>query len=210
LTKQQQAAVAVLESDRLAKALDLRTESASVRDSYGHTLFGQSCLAARRLIEAGSRVVTVFWDEYGLAGMGWDTHWNHYPRMRQELCPGLDQGWYGLINDLDQRGMLDETLVVCTSEHGRTPKLNSSAGGGRDHWSQVYSSVVAGGGIAKGRVVGASDRIAGEVADLPLSPKDLLATMYFLLGIDHHQPIGDGSGRSFPLVEGRVISEALA
>jgi uncharacterized protein (DUF1501 family) len=100
--------------------------------------------------------------------------------------------------------------VVCTSEHGRTPKLNSSAGGGRDHWSQVYSSVVAGGGIAKGRVVGASDRIAGEVADLPLSPKDLLATMYFLLGIDHHQPIGDGSGRSFPLVEGRVISEALA
>ncbi|MBM4002199.1 MAG: DUF1501 domain-containing protein [Planctomycetes bacterium] len=210
LTKQQQAAIAVLESDRLAKALDLRSESASVRDAYGHTLFGQSCLAARRLIEAGSRVVTVFWDEFGLAGMGWDTHWNHYPRMRQELCPGLDQGWYGLINDLDQRGMLDDTLVVCTSEHGRTPKLNSSPGAGRDHWSQVYSSVLAGGGIARGRVVGASDRIAGEVADLPLSPKDLLATMYFLLGIDHHQPITDRSGRSFPLVEGRVISEALA
>lgn len=209
LSKQQHAALAVLESDRLARALDLREEPLSVRASYGHTLFGQSCLAARRLIEAGSRVVTVFWDEFGLAGMGWDTHWNHYPRMRQELAPGLDQGWFGLINDLDQRGLLDETLVVCTSEHGRTPKINSAAGGGRDHWAQVYCNVLAGGGIARGRVVGASDRIAGEVADLPLSPKDVLATMYHLLGIDHHQPIPDGAGRSFPLVEGRVITEAI-
>ena len=210
LSKQQQAALAVLESNQLAQALDLRLEAASVRASYGHSLFGQSCLAARRLIEAGSRVVTVFWDEYGLAGMGWDTHWNHYPRMRQELCPGLDQGWYGLIEDLDQRGMLDETLVVCTSEHGRTPKINSAAGGGRDHWSQVYSTVLAGGGTARGRVVGESDRVAGEVANLPLSPKDLLATMYHLLGIDHHQQISDAGGRTFPLVEGRVITEAIA
>lgn len=209
LSKQQQAALAVLESDKLARALDLREEPASLRASYGHTLFGQSCLAARRLIEAGSRVVTVFWDEYGLAGMGWDTHWNHYPRMREELAPGLDQGWYGLIKDLDERGMLDETLVVCTSEHGRTPKINSAAGGGRDHWSQVYCNVLAGGGIARGRVVGASDRIAGEVADLPLSPKDVLATMYHLLGIDHHQQLPDGSGRFYPLVEGRVITEAI-
>ena len=106
--------------------------------------------------------------------------------------------------------MLDETLVVCTSEHGRTPKINSAAGGGRDHWSQVYCNVLAGGGIARGRVVGASDRIAGEVADLPLSPKDVLATMYHLLGIDHHQQLPDGSGRSYPLVEGRVITEAIS
>ena len=99
-------------------------------------LFGHACLTARRLIEAGSRVVTVFWDEYGLAGSAWDTHNNHYPRMKEELCPGFDRGWHGLITDLDQRGMLDETLVVCTSEHGRTPKLSTSIpGGGRDHWS---------------------------------------------------------------------------
>ncbi|MGE3776780.1 MAG: DUF1501 domain-containing protein [Pirellulaceae bacterium] len=209
LSRHQQAALAVLESDQLATALDVRREPAATRDLYGRTLFGQSCLAARRLIEAGSRVVSVFWDEYGLAGSGWDTHWNHYPRMREELCPGLDQGWFGLITDLDRRGLLDETLVVCTSEHGRTPHINRAQGGGRDHWSRVYSSVVAGGGMARGRVVGASDKQAGDVADLPLSPKDLLATMYHLLGIDHHTPVHDQVGRPLPLVDGRVITEAL-
>ena len=100
--------------------------SAKSRDEtrrlYGSSLFGQSCLAARRLVEAGSKVVSVFWDEFGLAGMGWDTHWNHYQRMKEELAPGLDMGWYGLISDLDRRGLLDDVLVVCTSEHGRTPK----------------------------------------------------------------------------------------
>ncbi|MFM9066590.1 MAG: DUF1501 domain-containing protein, partial [Planctomycetota bacterium] len=139
-----------------------------------------------------------------------DTHWNHYPRMKQELCPGLDRGWYGLITDLDQRGLLDETLVVCTSEHGRTPKLNSAAGAGRDHWSQVYSTVLAGGGTARGTVVGESDKQAAEVADLPLSPKDLLATMYHLLGINPHTQILDRAGRPLPLVDGTVIRQALA
>lgn len=210
LSQQQHAALAILESPRLAEALDVRREESRVRELYGPTLFGKSCLAARRLVEAGARVVSVFWDEFGLAGMGWDTHWNHYQRMKEELCPGLDRGWYGLITDLDQRGLLDETLVVCTSEHGRTPKLNSAPGAGRDHWAQVYSSVIAGGGAARGRVVGASDRHAAEVADLPLSPKDLLATMYHLLGIDPHTPLVDPTGRSLPLVEGRVISESLA
>ncbi|HND53536.1 MAG TPA: DUF1501 domain-containing protein, partial [Pirellulaceae bacterium] len=210
MSEQQQAAFAVLESPTLSEALDVRREPAATRDLYGHTLFGQSCLAARRLVEAGSRVVSVFWDEYGLAGMGWDTHWNHYPRMRQELCPGLDRGWYGLITDLDQRGLLDDTLVVCTSEHGRTPKLNASAGAGRDHWAQVYSSVIAGGGVARGRVIGASDKHAAEVADRPISPKNLLATMYHLLGIDPSTPIADRTGRQFPLVDAEVIEDALA
>jgi uncharacterized protein (DUF1501 family) len=200
----------LLQSNRLAEALDVRRESATVRDLYGHTLFGQSCLAARRLVEAGSRVISVFWDEYGLAGSGWDTHWNHYQRMREELCPGFDQAWFGLISDLEQRGMLDDTLVVCTSEHGRTPRLDNSPGGGRDHWSRVYSSIVAGGGTARGRVVGASDRQAGDVADRPISPKDLLATMYHLLGIDHHTLLQDRLGRPLPLVEGAVVQEALA
>jgi Protein of unknown function (DUF1501) len=200
----------LLESRQLRTALDVRLEPPSLRRMYGETLFGRACLAARRLVEAGSRVVTVFWDEYGLAGSGWDTHWNHYPRMKQELCPGLDAAWYGLISDLDQRGLLDETLVVCTSEHGRTPKITTGDGGGRDHWSRVYSSLLAGGGVKRGHVVGASDKHCSDVADRPISPKDLLATMYHLLGIDHHQTVHDAVGRPLPLVEGRVIGEALA
>ena len=200
----------LLESDQLRGALDLRKEAPGVRELYGHTLFGQSCLAARRLVEAGSRIVSVFWDEYGLAGSGWDTHYNHYARMKQELCPGLDQGWYGLITDLDQRGLLDDTLVVCTSEHGRTPKITTGQGGGRDHWSRVYSSLMAGGGTKRGHIVGASDKHGGDVAERPISPKDLLATMYHLLGIDHQMIVHDTLSRPLPLVDGEVIREVLA
>ncbi len=203
-------ALSMLASDRLRTALDIRRESEAVRESYGHTLFGQSCLAARRLVEAGSRVVSVFWDEYGLAGMGWDTHWNHYPRMKLELCPGFDRAWYGLITDLDQRGLLDDVLVVCGSEHGRTPKMNAAAGGGRDHWSAVYSTLVAGAGVTRGNIVGASDRHGSEVADRPVGPKDLLATMYHLLGIDHAMTIPDGQGRPLPIVDGEIVEELLA
>jgi Protein of unknown function (DUF1501) len=200
----------LLESDDLRGALDVRSEPDATRDMYGRTLFGQACLAARRLVEAGSRMVTVFWDEYGLAGSGWDTHWNHYPRMRKELCPGLDRAWYGLISDLDRRGLLDETLVVCTSEHGRTPHIANVEGGGRDHWSRVYSALMAGGGVARGRVVGASDKHGGDVADHPISPKDMLATMYHLLGIDHSMIVHDTQGRPLPLVDGEVITATLA
>jgi len=210
LSKHQQAAMALLESPKLADALDLRKEPRETRELYGSTLFGQSCLAARRLAEAGSRVISVFWDEFGLAGSGWDTHWNHFPRMRQELAPGFDQGWHGLITDLDRRGLLDETLVVCTSEHGRTPKLTTGNGGGRDHWSRVYSSLIAGAGIKRGHIVGASDKHASDVADRPISPKDLLATMYHLLGINPHLMLTDRQGRPLPLVEGTVIADALA
>ena len=210
LGRHQQAALSILESDRLAHALDVRREPTPTRNLYGDALFGQACLAARRLVEVGTRVATVFWDEYGLAGTGWDTHWNHYPRMKNELCPGFDRGWYGLITDLDQRGLLDETLVVCTSEHGRTPKLNKQKGGGRDHWSRVYTSLIAGAGVRRGHVVGASDRHGSDVADHPVSPKDLLATMYHLLGIDPHLTIVDRTGRPLPLVDGKVISDALA
>lgn len=210
LDRYQEMAAALLSSNELRTALDLRREPASTRSTYGHTLFGQACLAARRLVEAGSRVVTVFWDEFGLAGSGWDTHWNHYQRMKQELCPGFDQAWYGLITDLDQRGLLDETLVVCGSEHGRTPRLNKAVGAGRDHWSRVYTSMLAGGGTARGKIVGASDKIGGDVADRPVSPKDLLATMYHLLGIDHRLKVSDQQGQMLPLVDGEVIDDVLA
>ena len=210
LDRYRQMTYELIQSDKLRDALDLRKESPKIRELYGHTLFGQSCLAARRLVEAGSKIVSVFWDEYGVAGSGWDTHYNHYPRMKQELCPGLDQGWYGLITDLDQRGMLDETLVVCTSEHGRTPKLSNAQGGGRDHWPRVYSSLVAGGGTKRGHVVGASDKHGGDVAERPISPKDLLATMYHLLGIDHHTVVHDRLNRPLPLVDGEVIEDVIA
>jgi arylsulfatase A-like enzyme len=106
--------------------------------------------------------------------------------------------------------LLDETLVVCTSEHGRTPKITPGNGAGRDHWARVYSSLIAGAGIARGKVVGASDKHAGEVADRPMSPKDLLATMYHLLGIDPHTLVHDRAGRPLPLVDGQVIGDALA
>jgi hypothetical protein len=210
INKHQEAALSLLQSPKLAEALDLRREREETRRLYGDSLFGQSCLAARRLVEAGSKVVSVFWDEFGLAGSGWDTHWNHFQRMKEELAPGFDIGWYGLITDLDRRGLLDDTLVVCTSEHGRTPKISPAKGGGRDHWSRCYSAIVAGGGTARGKVVGASDKQAGDVADRPISPKDLLATMYHLLGIDHHTMLHDRQGRPLPLVEGNVIQDVLA
>ncbi|MBV8084673.1 MAG: DUF1501 domain-containing protein, partial [Chloroflexi bacterium] len=196
-------------SPRVRQALDLNREPRPVRESYGMTLFGQSALAARRLVEAGSRFVTVFWDEYGLAGSGWDTHWDHYPRMRNELLPGLDMALAGLVRDLDERGMLDDTLVLCLSEHGRTPRLQNVRGGGRDHWAQVYSGIFAGGGVARGRVVGRSDRIAGSVADRPVSPKDVLATAYHLLGIDPETTLTDRTGRPMPLVSGNLITDML-
>ncbi len=204
-------AFSLLGSEKLRQALDVRREPGKTRDNYGSMLFGQGCLAARRLVEAGSRFVTVFWDEFGLAGSGWDTHWEHYPRMRNELMPGFDRGFSGLIADLDQRGMLDETLVVVLSEHGRTPKISSAKGGGRDHWSQAYSVLFAGGGIARGKVVGKTDSIGGTVADRPISPKDVLATIYHLLGYDLETTITDRTGRPVSIVPtGQVIRELLA
>jgi hypothetical protein len=204
-------AYSMIGSEKIRTALDLRREPAPLRESYGMTIFGQAALAARRLVEAGSRFVSVFWDEYGLAGSGWDTHWDHYPRMKNELLPGLDKAFYGLIHDLDGRGLLDETLVLCVSEHGRTPTLQNVRGGGRDHWAQAYSCIFAGGGVARGRVVGKTDKHAGSVIERPVSPKDILATLYHLMGVDPQTQLLDRTGRPMPLVaEGEVVKEMLA
>lgn len=207
----QEMAFSLLTSDAVQRALDVHQESAATRELYGESLFGQSCLAARRLVEAGTRLATVFWDEYGLAGSGWDTHWEHYPRMKVELCPSFDRGMSGLILDLEQRGMLDETLVVCMSEHGRTPKLSTGRNGGRDHWSRAYSLLMAGGGTAAGKIVGKTDRIAGDVVENPVSPKDILATIYHLLGIDPETIFYDRLRRPLPIAgEGVVRPELFA
>jgi hypothetical protein len=211
-SRQQEQAWSVISSPRVRDALDVRSEPEELRDRYGRTLFGQSCLAARRLVEAGTRVVSVFWDEYGLAGDAWDTHFDHFPRMKDQLCPGLDLAMYGLITDLEERGLLDETLVVLISEHGRTPKIQSIPGGGRDHWSRAYSVLFAGGGTPRGRVVGRTDAIAGDVVERPISPKSLLATMYHLLGLNPHVMLPDAAGDPVPLLpeSAEVIPELLA
>jgi hypothetical protein len=206
-----QMAYNLIGSEKIRTALDLSREPPQLRESYGMTLFGQASLTARRLIEAGSRFVSVFWDEYGLAGSAWDTHWDHFPRMKQELMPGFDRALAGLIDDLEARGLLDETLVLCLSEHGRTPKLSNTKGGGRDHWSRAYCGLLAGAGVARGKVVGRTDKIAGDVIERPTSPKDILATVYHLLGIDPETTLRDRTGRPLPLVsDGTVISDVLA
>lgn len=175
------------------------------------TLFGQSCLAARRLVEAGARFVTVFWDPFGPHGASvWDTHSNHFPRLKNYLLPVFDQSYSALITDLDDRGLLDETMVLCTSEHGRTPKIRDIEGGGRDHWSRTYSSVFAGGGFARGHVVGRSDAIGGDVAETPVSPKDMQATAFHLLGFPTTATVPNQIARPHPIAgDGRVRSELL-
>ncbi len=212
LNKFQDLAFSLVGSPEVAEALDVRNEPDTTRDLYGHTLFGQGCLAARRMIEAGTRLTSVFWDEYGLAGDAWDTHFAHYPRMKDQLMPPFDRAFSGLVLDLEQRGMLDDTLVVCLSEHGRTPKLNKATGGGRDHWARAYSAIFAGGGIARGNVIGTTDAHASDVVSRPVSPKDVLATMYHLLGIHPHTTIPDRGGRPVPLVPetANVVPEMLA
>jgi hypothetical protein len=141
--RHQQMAFSLLTSSKLHAALDIGREPAGLRERYGMTLFGQSCLAARRLVEAGSRFVTVFWDAYEIfAGCAWDTHANHYPRLKEYLLPGMDLAFSALLADLDERGLLDETLVLWISEHGRTPQIDSKPkGAGRHHWSRAYSSL---------------------------------------------------------------------
>lgn len=192
----QKAAFALLATGKLHDALDFTREPSLVRDAYGMTLFGQSCLAARRLVEAGTKFVTVIWDAYGLNAGSWDTHHNHFARLKDYLLPVFDQAFSALILDLEQRGLLDETLVLVISEHGRTPLIDRKVpGGGRDHWSRAYSQVYAGGGMGRGNVVGATDKIAGDVVEMPVSPKDILATAFHLLGIDPDTTVPDREGR---------------
>jgi hypothetical protein len=208
--RHRQLARSVLTSGKLRDALDVQREPARVRDRYGMTLFGQSCLAARRLLEAGGKFVTVCWDEYGLVNTGWDTHVHMKTRLGEELGPGLDAALTVLLDDLDERGMLADTAVVVMSEHGRTPRVQKVAGGGRDHWARAYAGLFAGAGFAQGRVVGRTDRIGGDVAENPFSPKDVVATLFHVLGIDPAAEIADRLGRPYPIGGvGRVRPELL-
>jgi hypothetical protein len=210
----QQKALSLVTSSRTREALDIAREPMAMRDKYGMHLFGQSTLVARRLIEAGTRFATVFWDDFGETANAWDTHYAHFPNMRKVLCPGLDQTYVALLEDLETRGLLDETLVVCMSEHGRGYRVSDnpkSRGGGRGHWSEAYSIMLAGGGIARGKVVGETDKRGASVLDTPVTPKDILATMYHLLGIDPESTIRDRKGVPNGISGGgRVRTELLA
>jgi hypothetical protein len=207
----QEMAYSLMTSRSLRVALDVSQEPAALRERYGMTLFGQATLAGRRLLEAGATLVSVFWDEIQTANSAWDTHFSHFERLKDELLPGLDRALSALILDLESRGMLDDTLVMVLTEHGRTPKISDTVrGAGREHWSQTYCSLLAGGGIARGTVVGSSDRIGGFVKDRPVSPKDILCTLYHVMGIDHRTLIPDRLGRPLPLVaEGEVVEPLL-
>ena len=187
---------------RIRKALDLSTESQKTRELYGRSKYGQSLLIARRLVEAGVQFVS-----YNAFNQEWDTHGGLKGRYNQ-LIPRMDQGFSALVTDLQERGMLESTMVVNSGEFGRTPKMN--AGGGRDHWPMAYSTVVAGGGFKKGYVHGQSDRHGGEVLEGRVAPRDLLATMWHLLGIDHQQEIFDRLNRPHQISNGKVIRELLA
>lgn len=195
-----QRALNLVTSAKMRTALDIRQEPDRLRDRYGRHLFGQATLMGRRMIEAGARFVTVLWDAPD--GYSWDSH-IHSDDVRQHLLPGLDQTYVALLTDLAERGLLDETLVVWFGEFGRTPRFNGA--GGRDHWGQVFSLALAGGGIRGGVVYGASDRNAAYPVDGRVEAQDFIATIFHCLGYRPDTEVLDTLNRPIPISRGRVI-----
>jgi hypothetical protein len=197
LGRMDQKAFDVLHSDASRQAFEIERESTTLRDNYGRHKFGQSVLLARRLVEAGVRLVQVNWPradgDENIGNPLWDTHQNNAARVRDVLAPQFDRTFATLIADLQSRGLLDETLVVAMGEFGRSPKINAS--GGRDHWGSCFSVVLAGAGIGGGQIVGASDRLGAFPASRPVHPPDLAATIFYFLGIDPAAEFVDPVGR---------------
>ena len=208
----------LLTSPATQRAFQVDREPAKVRDAYGRNIYGQSVLLARRLIEAGVRFVTanaVSNPQTTLACFQiWDTHRDHFRLYSDTLLPELDQSLSALLTDLDERGLLAETLVIVMGEFGRTPRINTGQPGipvpGRDHWGNAISVMVAGGGLKGGVVVGSTNDKAERPKDRPLKPGDLLATVYHQLGIDPTLTFKDHTGRPHPILdEGKPIDELL-
>lgn len=215
LDRLRQKALSLLHSAGSKGAFDLSGEPQSVRERYGPDINCQSMLMARRLIESGVPFVSVFWKK-GPAGSdcaSWDTHRDNFNCLKKTLLPALDACYSALIEDLDERGLLDDTLVVLVSEMGRTPKVGDPRPGGengRDHWTHCQTVVLCGAGVKRGFVLGASDRIAAYPVTEPLGPEDLAATIYHSLGIDNLRA-ATPDGREFSLVDiGRPIVELFA
>jgi uncharacterized protein (DUF1501 family) len=200
----------LISSPAAQQAFDIHREPAATRDRYGRHIFGQSALLARRLVEGGVRLVHVNWVRHdnGPGGQGYDSHRDHLAWSRDELMPPTDAAFASLIEDLDERGLLDTTLVLIMGEFGRTPRFNT--GGGRDHWPNCFSLAVAGGGVRGGQVLGASDSIGAFPSGVAYSPQELMATLYHCVGIDPHTIIYDLQNRPFHLVDGAPILELLA
>ncbi len=200
-------AYSLLLSGKVARAFDLTAEDPRLRDRYGRHMYGQSLLLARRLVETGVPVVQV--------NMGrvqtWDTHSGNFTTLKGRLLPPTDRGVSALIDDLEARGLLDETLVVITGEFGRTPRIGSRTGNdntkdGRDHWAAVFSAAFAGGGVRGGQVIGQSDKMGAYPASRPYTPADLAATIYQVLGVDPATELRDRLNRPIQLCTGEAIA----
>ncbi|MSR57075.1 MAG: DUF1501 domain-containing protein [Planctomycetaceae bacterium] len=200
LDKFQSRAYSLLCSSKTRDAFDLSHESAALRERYGRHLTGSSFLVARRLVEAGVPFISIHAEIFGNNGHAYDMHENNFGMLKQCNLPVLDQAWPALIEDLDARGLLDSTLVVVMGEMGRTPRINAKAG--RDHWPLCGFSLLAGGGIKPGMIYGATDKQAAYPTQNPVSPGDLVATIYHLLGIDPHLTVPDRTGRPMPIAHG--------
>lgn len=198
-----ESAFRLMTSPQARSAFDLSQEPEKVRQRYGMTRFGQCCLLARRLIENGVRFVTINTFLTVFDEVTWDIHgskpFTSIEGMRDIVCPMYDQAYSALVEDLDQRGLLDDTLVCNLAEFGRTPRVNPA--GGRDHWPQCFTTYFAGGGVRGGRVVGASDPIGAVPADRPVEPADIAATIFHSLGFDLETTLPGPAGRPFPLVD---------
>ena len=195
----------LLTSPAVRRAFDVTQEPARLRERYGQTPFGQGCLLARRLVESGVSLVTVNWERDDAY---WDTHADNFNLHKKKLLPNMDQGFSTLLLDLEERGLLDETLIVWLGEFGRTPTINKSAG--RDHWAACNTVVLAGAGLRGGMIHGTSDRQAAYPARDPVGPEDLAATIYHLLGIDSHQLLRNPEGQPVPLSTGEPIHAILS
>jgi len=198
----QQRALELIRNESIQRAFRIANEPERVRDRYGRNTLGQSLLLARKLVESGVRFINVNDKVYNGQDANWDSHANLFPRHRELLGP-FDQGFSALVEDLDERGMLAETLVVAMGEFGRTPRVNG--GGGRDHWPNCYSAVLAGGGVARGATFGESDRDGAYPVSDAVTPGDLAATLFWRFGLDSRHEIHDLLSRPLPLAEGTPI-----
>ena len=205
-------ALTMLASPKVKKAFDLSQEQETLRDAYGRTTYGQSCLLARRLLEAGVRFVTVYYsNRIGNSGSGggWDTHGDNFNHLKKRLLPSTDQTVPTLIEDMAARGLLDETLIVWMGEFGRSPRIaNTKQFGpdGRDHWPQCYTVLFAGAGVTPGAIYGASDRIGAFPALDPVTPDDIAATIFWALGLDPATEFHDTLRRPLAIATGKPVT----
>ena len=208
MTGFQQRALQLLTSENTQRAFRLSEEPDAVRDAYGRNTYGQSTLLARRLIEAGTRLVTLSWAPD--ANATWDTHGSNFKKLKGTLLPQLDAACSSLLTDLADRGLLDRTIVAVFGDFGRTPKINANDAG-RDHWNYCYSLMLLGGGFKQGLIYGSSDKTGAFPASDPLIPGDIVSTMYHCLGLRHDREIHDATNRPFRLVPtGDVVDTLLA